>query len=110
NRLAFQYATRSAARAGSNTLGTEASTRPMMNASSAQTLLKDAISELKTIEFSHTPPNEAAISRLKLPSFDNPIDKSKPLDLDKIAKEIVEIFAKGGIPERRDVRHAAFCI
>jgi hypothetical protein len=45
-----------------------------------------------------------------LREYDSPLDLAKPVDLDEIAERVIAKFSKGELPDRRDSRHAPFCV
>jgi EH_Signature domain len=73
-------------------------------------LTKNALGELAIPIFLKVPPETAEVSRASVPAYDNPVDAPRPVDLDEIAKRVVTAFSKGTLPDRRDLRHAAFCV
>ena len=75
-----------------------------------ETLLKKALTGLATTVFAKPPPKTSAVSRVKLIEHDGPTDAPRPVDLDEVARRVVQRFSKGELPERSDLRHAAFCI
>jgi hypothetical protein len=74
------------------------------------TAVKTALRELVSRGIFRDPPSSASISRLELTPYQGEVAPPKPLDLDEIAQRVVERFSRGLLPERRDLRHAGFCV
>ena len=75
-----------------------------------ETLIKNALSGLTVPTFLKSPPEIAEVSRANVLTYDNPVDTPRPVDLDEIAERVVTAFSKGELADRRDLRHAAFCV